>query len=499
MVGTLNLYLDSDLSYTWRQASLLTAKSFGRSGKYARSIQTWIHTYLNHHELPLNKYAHPHASPLDDEDICEAIQMHLMQIVKEKKYIRALDIVNFISSTPEIQEKKANGMYIDGHEREDVVAYRNTFVERWKEYERRMIQYDNDGNVAVIPEGFPVPRGQPFPLHVNTHDESTFFANDRRKKNWNHESQTATPVCKGKGMSIMVSDFLSPEWGRLTDGDEEARIFFHAGKNRDGYFTADDLLAQVDKAIDIFEGKTKGFAVGLWLFDNAPSHQKRAADALSARYMPKMPSATWEPKEGVKMHPGYLPNGEIQSLYFDEDHPEMPGWFKGMKQIIQERGLWPEGRELRAHTDCCCRRLLFTQPDFNSLSPDSRGHICDFYPKYHPELNFIEQYWGAAKFLYRSTPPTDNVQQMEANMKTCLDSVSLLSIRRFANRSARFFSAYAQGLDGAEASWANRKYHGHRTLPSSMIAKASNFNVFVEIWARFSFKNPVLLSRTYVI
>ena len=22
----------------------------------------------------------------------------------------------------------------------------------------------------------------------------------------------------------------------------------------------------------------------------------------------------------------------------------------------------------------------------------SRGHLCDFYPKYHCELNFIEQY-----------------------------------------------------------------------------------------------------------
>ena len=67
----------------------------------------------------------------------------------------------------------------------------------------------------------------------------------------------------------------------------EARILFKAGLNRDGYFDADDLLRQVDKAIDIFEGKTKGYSQGLFLFDNAPSHQKRAPNALSARRMVK--------------------------------------------------------------------------------------------------------------------------------------------------------------------------------------------------------------------
>jgi hypothetical protein len=35
-------------------------------------------------------------------------------------------------------------------------------------------------------------------------------------------------------------------------------------------------------------------------------------------------------------------NGEPQSFYLLEDHPTMKGWFKGMEQIIWERGLWPE-------------------------------------------------------------------------------------------------------------------------------------------------------------
>lgn len=67
----------------------------------------------------------------------------------------------------------------------------------------------------------------------------------------------------------------------------EARVIFKPGKSRDGWFTADNLLAQVDTAIDIFDGNTKGWAQGLFLFDNAPSHQKRAANALSARRMVK--------------------------------------------------------------------------------------------------------------------------------------------------------------------------------------------------------------------
>jgi len=41
---------------------------------------------------------------------------------------------------------------------------------------------------------------------------------------------------------------------------------------------------------------------------------------------------------------------------------------------------------------------------------------------------------------------------------------------RFANQSAQFMSAYAEGLTSVQASWANRKYHGYRTLPPEIVA-----------------------------
>ena len=54
----------------------------------------------------------------------------------------------------------------------------------------------------------------------------------------------------------------------------EAWILFQAGKNHDGYFTADHLVRQVDFVINIFESKTNGTATGLFLFDNALSHRR---------------------------------------------------------------------------------------------------------------------------------------------------------------------------------------------------------------------------------
>ncbi|TDL16543.1 hypothetical protein BD410DRAFT_707189, partial [Rickenella mellea] len=57
-------------------------------------------------------------------------------------------------------------------------------------------------------------------LVLVTHDESTFYANNRKKTLWVHVSATPKPQVKGEGASIMVSDFCSPDigWLRTDDG-----------------------------------------------------------------------------------------------------------------------------------------------------------------------------------------------------------------------------------------------------------------------------------------
>jgi len=109
------------------------------------------------------------------------------------------------------------------------------------------------------------------------------------------------------------------------------------------------------------------------------------------------------------------------------------------------RSLWPaEGliaqcsnsRCPPGRADYCCRRLLFSQPDFVGHKSQlqelikSRGHLCNFYPKYHCELNFIEQYWGTAKLRFRSMEHVATMEKLEKHVVSCLDNIPLLQIQR---------------------------------------------------------------------
>jgi hypothetical protein len=120
------------------------------------------------------------------------------------------------------------------------------------------------------------------------HDESMFYVNGRRKLHWVHKNETAVPCAKGEGASLMVTDFVSADYGwlRSPEKTKEARVFFRAGKNRKGYFTNEDILNQTTTAIDIltefYPNKEHHF-----VFDNATTHTKRSDMALSACHMPK--------------------------------------------------------------------------------------------------------------------------------------------------------------------------------------------------------------------
>jgi hypothetical protein len=253
--------------------------------------------------------------------------------------------------------KEPSGQYMDGHEQDDVVMYQQTtFLPTMAELEWNMHTWKDGIEEARDTE--PRPRNQR--TVIWWHDECTFFANDRRKVYWVHKDQSATPRAKGEGASLMVADFVSADYGWLCSaaGDESTQVLFKAGKNRDGYFTNDDILNHAMAAMNILD-KHFPHEHHVFVFDNAPMHLKRPDDALSARRMSKNPTKPKNPffgvernvvgndgkpmydlsgkllKEKVPMGDGTLENGTRQSLYFPPGHPRA-GVFKGMAQILEE-------------------------------------------------------------------------------------------------------------------------------------------------------------------
>ena len=128
------------------------------------------------------------------------------------------------------------GVYFDGHDRADVVAYRNSYLTKMDELDKTSLTcYDN-----TPPELEPGQR----PLIRVVHDECTFYANCDQSLFWG-DNETTVLRSKSLGASIMVSDFIDEVAGYVRDGDERARLLIEP--HRDGYFTNDHLQGASSK------------------------------------------------------------------------------------------------------------------------------------------------------------------------------------------------------------------------------------------------------------
>jgi hypothetical protein len=117
--------------------------------------------FLKSSDLPLHQLNWKQSTIIDNEDLAEEIKTHMM---KRGASLKANDVVEIVTSL-DMQAiftqrgitktkisirtalcwfeklgwtygKLKNGMYLDGHERSDVVEYRQGFVERWMGHER---------------------------------------------------------------------------------------------------------------------------------------------------------------------------------------------------------------------------------------------------------------------------------------------------------------------------------------------------------------------------
>ena len=200
-------------------------------------------------------------------------------------------------------------VYYDGHEREDVVAYRTQWTKRMVQYSRKMTTYEGDSMQNAVPSTLQAGERE---LVWVTHDECTFYSNDGVNVAWLENDETMLRK-KSQGAAIMVSEFLCPCHGRLKLESthpkyaelehKEAQMVILPGAHRDGYWRSEDMVKQLkEKAIPIFEAlhpncqgnaalqiaiffSCLSISTALFVFDQSSNHQAFKRNALIASRM----------------------------------------------------------------------------------------------------------------------------------------------------------------------------------------------------------------------
>ena len=93
-----------------------------------------------------------------------------------------------------------------------------------------------------------------------------------------------------------------------------------------------------------------------------------------------------------------------------------------------------------------------------------------FYPKYHPELNFIEMVWGYIKARLRLHCGYDFLT-FERQLSEIIDADEI-PVSFFAgcqNHCNRYMEGYRIGLEGPLLDFAVKKFSKHRSIPHESV------------------------------
>lgn len=431
-----------------------------------RNIRLWADFFLKEHKLPkINQGCHiKKKSLISDENAQQVCRTWLRS--QRSNAISGRSFCNWVNehfheelglpSSVEITERTATrwlhildyqvgdstkkGMYLDGHERADVVEYRKKFLNEMEDHLKRMPVYVGDEmETRIMPELTDSIK----PLIIVVHDESCFQSNDGGKTGWFDENHRHIRP-KGFGKSLMVSAFLCECHGllRLSEGQKaqhpgvvsDSTEIIKPGSNSEGYWTNADLVKQTkEKALPIFKALHPN-CDALLMFDNSANHHAFAPDALVASRL--------NLKDGGAnlkdiMRDGWFLNEEGNRI--TQTNANMNGQQKGLKAILLERNLWRQGMKRAEAVD-----LLMNQPDFLEQKEwltetvlSEPGFNVGFFPKFHCEFNFIEMFWGAVKRFTR-THCDYSFNGLVQMLPVALLSVPVAHIRRFARKCFRY-------------------------------------------------------------
>lgn len=301
------------------------------------------------------------------------------------------------------------------------------------------------------------------------------------------------------------------------------RLFnYGSGDSSEGYWNNELMIRQVDEFIDVFEHKFPD-CTALLSFDWSTGHSAYSKDAMLVTNMNtlfggKTSAKAYQIKPYTTVKQNFISNnkvllgtGDRQYLYFqDGDNPpfykpnlrkeEYVGAPKGMKQILWERGLWCSGMTrtgksvkngvVHRNPNLSMEDALNACLDFKEELADcalaqfirSRGHRCDFTPKYHCECSAIEYCWGRSKLFIRKLCTyvyADMVSKIPHSLSS--ENLPLYTIRKYFRMTRDYARVYLTEAAACEAVKAVKKLKSHR---STLLSEYDGLGVRHKPWSK---------------
>ncbi|KAF7984096.1 hypothetical protein HWV62_16698 [Athelia sp. TMB] len=256
------------------------------------------------------------------------------------------------------------GIYVDGHEQPNVIAYHEKFLKEIASYERFMCTYDDQTMESIPPH---LCHGERKHVLV-AQDECIFHVNECPRRQWLKKDQQPLKK-KGNGRSIHVCGWICKTIGQLRLSEEQikaqaslpeadrlratdAHKTIYPGKNHNTWWDLNQLMSNLADTVDIFEFTHPG-KVGVFLFNCSSAHEGLAQDALNVNNMNIGPGgkqcalqSTMIPLSNPPPQPGRPDTrGQPQHLVFSPDHPDenLRNQPKGMHVVLEERvSVWDE-------------------------------------------------------------------------------------------------------------------------------------------------------------
>ena len=189
---------------------------------------------------------------LVDEEMPQGLKKYLelellprVQYRKVRKGVTLQTARNFLRKEGFKYTEHKKALYYDGHERPDVVQYRQeVFLPAMEQHRRRLVEFvvgDVEKELQKIPDNYVETR-----LVLVPHDEMTVQQNDGKKKSWVLDGEHALKK-KGVGRGIHLSGIICATKGYIEDAGQTLEY----GKNYEGYWTGELFVKQVSRGIFI--------------------------------------------------------------------------------------------------------------------------------------------------------------------------------------------------------------------------------------------------------